>query len=144
MQLRDHECVRWPRHRGPVGDGLIPPARPFIFRYMNINGADMQASAQEAAELMRVLGNEKRLMILCLLVEGERSVGQLVDQLGARQAAVSQQLGRMRHEGLVRSRRDGQTIFYSLGSDAARRVVELLYAIYCTPVSESPDREGMA
>ncbi len=94
---------------------------------------DMSASAQEAAELMRVLGNETRLMILCRLAEGEQSVGHLARELGARQTAVSQQLALLRREGVVTPRREGQTIFYSLASDEVRRLIEALYSIYCAP-----------
>lgn len=94
---------------------------------------DMSASAQEAAELMRVLGNETRLMILCQLAEGEQSVGNLARELGARQTAVSQQLALLRRDGVVTPRREGQTIFYSLASDEVRRVIEALYSIYCAP-----------
>jgi DNA-binding transcriptional ArsR family regulator len=98
---------------------------------MNIQ--DMKASAEQAAGLMRVLANEKRLLLLCLLFEEEQSVGALVDRLGARQSAVSQQLAQLRREGIVTTRRDGQYVYCRLASDEARRVLEVLYGIYCAP-----------
>lgn len=71
-------------------------------------------------------------MILCHLVQGEKSVGVLEEALGMRQAAVSQMLARLRDEGLVTTRRDGKTIYYSLADDRTRRMIELLYEFYCS------------
>lgn len=105
-----------------------------------MNMHNMQASAEQAAGLMRILGNEKRLMILCHLVDGERSVNDLVDLVGARQTAVSQQLAIMRREGLVSSRREGQTIFYALANNAVQQVLEVLYRLYCLP--ETPGQSA--
>lgn len=76
--------------------------------------------------LLRAMANENRLMILCLLAEGERSVGEIETMTGARQPTVSQQLARLRADGLVESRRDGKTIYYSLISSRTRRVLALL------------------
>ncbi|PKQ13931.1 MAG: transcriptional regulator [Alphaproteobacteria bacterium HGW-Alphaproteobacteria-1] len=95
--------------------------------------AQMQDSAQKAADFLRALSHEGRLMMLCHLVPGERSVGELEELLGARQAAVSQQLARLRHEGLVRTRRDGKTVYYSLADPRALRLLELLYEMFCAP-----------
>lgn len=93
----------------------------------------MRQAAGRAAALMQSLASEKRLMILCHLVDGERSVGALADLTEMRQSAVSQQLALLRKDGLVQTRREGQTVFYSLAGDAARRVIEVLYDLYCPP-----------
>jgi ArsR family transcriptional regulator len=89
------------------------------------------ASAMQAAGFLKSLGHEQRLMILCHLASGEKSVGELEEVLGARQAAVSQQLARLRHEGLVSTRREGKTIHYGLSDGRAQRMIELLYELFC-------------
>ena len=96
---------------------------------MNIQ--ELQDSAQNAAQLLGSLANEKRLMLLCQLVEGERSVGDLAETLGLNQSNVSQQLAILRKDGLVQKRRDGQTIFYSLKGEEAQMGIEVLHKIYC-------------
>jgi len=83
-------------------------------------------NAAEANALLRAMANENRLMILCLLAEGERSVGEIEALTGARQPTVSQQLARLRADGLVESRRDGKAIYYSLLCERTRRILELL------------------
>ncbi len=87
-------------------------------------------SVGQANALLRALANENRLMILCLLAEGEKSVGELETATGARQPTVSQQLARLRADGLVGSRREGKTIYYSLVDDRARRILEYLDEAY--------------
>ncbi|UCH73281.1 MAG: helix-turn-helix transcriptional regulator [Rhodospirillales bacterium] len=82
--------------------------------------------ATEANTLLRAMANENRLMILCLLAGGERSVGEIEAMTGARQPTVSQQLARLRADGLVESRRDGKTIYYSLLCGRIRRILALL------------------
>lgn len=91
----------------------------------------MAESARAACDLMRGLAQETRLMILCMLAEGEKSVSELEALLNLRQPAVSQQLARLRADRLVETRRDGQTIYYSLGSDEAHKVITVLYDLYC-------------
>ena len=91
----------------------------------------MRAHAGDAAGLMKALGNESRLMILCTLVEGERSVSELNEVVALSQSALSQQLARLRQQGLVKTRRESQTIFYSLADGPADRVIHLLHDIYC-------------
>lgn len=91
----------------------------------------MVDKAQEASDVLKALSHEGRLLILCHLVTGEKSVGELERLLSARQAAVSQQLSRLRLEGLVQPRRDGKTIYYSLADDRPRRIMELIYELYC-------------
>lgn len=95
---------------------------------MNIN--TLQETAAEAADLLRSLASEKRLRILCLLSEAELSVGALCAGLGVSQANASQQLAVLRRSGLVRARRQGQTIYYSLASEEGRRVLETLCRVY--------------
>ena len=93
--------------------------------------ADMKEHAADAAGLMKALGNESRLMILCMLTEGEQSVSDLNDIIPLSQSALSQQLARLRQQGLVKTRRESQTIFYSLANGPADRVIHLLHDIYC-------------
>ena len=93
--------------------------------------SDMQAHASDAAGLMKALGNESRLMVLCLLTEGEQSVSDLNDRIPLSQSALSQQLARLRQKGLVKTRRESQTIYYSLADGPADRVINLLHDIYC-------------
>ena len=96
--------------------------------------SDMQAHAADAAGLMKALGNESRLMILCVLAEGERSVSDLNTIVPLSQSALSQQLARLRQQGVVKTRRESQTIFYSLADGPADRVINLLHDIYCGSV----------
>ncbi|ETX27259.1 ArsR/SmtB family transcription factor [Roseivivax isoporae] len=91
----------------------------------------MMAQACAAADFLKTLGHEGRLMILCHLATGEKSVGELERLLSARQASVSQQLTRLRLEGLVQPRRDGKTIYYSLTDDKPRKIMELVYELFC-------------
>lgn len=91
----------------------------------------MRKHAPDAAGLMKALGNESRLMILCSLTEGEMSVGELNDVIPLSQSALSQQLARLRSQGLVETRRESQTIYYSLAKGPAEQVIHLLHDIYC-------------
>ncbi len=97
------------------------------------NPADMKESAARAAAFLKTLAHEGRLMILCHLGEGEKSVGQLEELLQIRQAAVSQMLARLRQERLVSTRRDGKTIYYSLQDGNVAQVIGLLYDLFCKP-----------
>ncbi len=98
---------------------------------MKIQTEKMSQAADVAVELLQSLGNKSRLMIMCQLIDGEKSVGQLAEFLQARESTVSQHLALLRKDRLVTTRRDGQTIFYAISSDAARLVLERLYEIYC-------------
>ncbi len=100
---------------------------------MNIKPERMREAASAAETMLRALASRHRLMILCQLVDGERSVGELAAFLDLRQATVSQHLALLRKDGLVETRREGQTIWYSLASEAVRRLVQTLYEIYCGP-----------
>ncbi len=91
----------------------------------------LQASADSAARLLRSLSNEHRLMLMCQLFEGEKSVGELNASLPLSQSALSQHLAVLREEGLVSTRRAAQCIYYALASPAAARVIETLHGIYC-------------
>ena len=91
----------------------------------------MQQHAGEAARLLKALANERRLQVLCLLAGGERSVCEINQMLDLSQSALSQHLAVLRDEGLVRTRREAQMIFYSLEPGPAARVMETLYGIYC-------------
>lgn len=95
----------------------------------------MLTAADEASGLLKALANRHRLLIVCQLAEKERSVGELAEFLQVRDSTVSQHLALMRRDGLVSARRDGQTIWYSIGSAPARELIRTLYRIYCAPVS---------
>ncbi|APO87427.1 MULTISPECIES: helix-turn-helix transcriptional regulator [unclassified Marivivens] len=88
-------------------------------------------NAQEAANFLKAISHEGRLLILCHLSAGEKSVTELEDLISARQAAVSQQLARLRLEGLVTPRRDGKTIYYRLTDDRPRQMIDLVYDMFC-------------
>jgi DNA-binding transcriptional ArsR family regulator len=98
----------------------------------------MHSSAADVSDLLKLLGHPDRLMVLCQLKFGEQSVGELSRNLGIKQSPLSQHLARMRHEGVVTSRRDAQTVYYSIADDKIARVIAVLYDLYC----EAPD-EGL-
>jgi DNA-binding transcriptional ArsR family regulator len=100
---------------------------------MKINAKSMQVAADRASDLLKALANRHRLMIICQLIDRERSVGELAEFLGARDSTVSQHLALLRKDGLVSARRDGQTIWYAISSHPARELVKTLYRIYCAP-----------
>jgi len=102
-----------------------------IVEYMNIQ--ELEYNADEAAELLGLLGSPHRLRLLCLLVEKEMPVGALAEATGLRQAAVSQQLTLLRAHKIVKTRREGTSVFYSLDHPGARAVIETLHGIYCKP-----------
>ena len=89
-------------------------------------------NAQDASDFLKALSHEGRLMILCSLAHGEKSVTELEQMLSSRQAAVSQQLARLRQERLITARREGKQIFYSLTDERARRIIEQVYELFCT------------
>lgn len=91
----------------------------------------MQSNAKEAVSLLKGLANESRLMIMCVLSEGEVSVGQLNERIKLSQSALSQHLAVLREQGLVQTRRESQTIFYRLEDTAAMTIIELLHEVYC-------------
>jgi ArsR family transcriptional regulator len=89
------------------------------------------AKARIASNFLKAISHEGRLMILCHLVSGEKSVTELEDLISARQAAVSQQLSRLRLEGLVVPRRDGKIIYYRLADDKPKRILDAVYDLFC-------------
>ena len=91
----------------------------------------MMRNAQEASNFLKAISHEGRLMILCHLASGEKSVTELEELLSARQAAVSQQLSRLRLEGIVKPRREGKTIYYSLTDDRSTQIMEVVYDLFC-------------
>ena len=105
---------------------------------MKIDTSEMRRAAGEAGEMLRLLANRHRLLIVCELVGGERSVGQLAQALGLRDANVSQHLAQLRRSALVDTRREGQTIWYSLASVPASRVIAVLQDVYCRPLGPRP------
>jgi len=98
---------------------------------MGIDPAAMRSAADEASELLKALSNQHRLLILCHLNDGEKSVGQLAGFLGIRDSTVSQHLALLRRDGIIAGRRDGQTVWYRIESEAARQIVGILYRNYC-------------
>ena len=97
---------------------------------------ELLAQARKASELLKALSHETRLLVLCLLSEGERSVSELEEIMSLPQAAVSQQLARLRFDGLVETRREGRMIYYSIASAEISIIVEQLYTLFCAPVRQ--------
>jgi DNA-binding transcriptional ArsR family regulator len=93
--------------------------------------AQMMKSARRASDFLKALAHESRLVILCLLSERERSVGELEEVLSLRQTTVSQQLARLRLDHLVVARRDGKTVYYSLADDDVKQFVTVIHGMFC-------------
>ena len=91
----------------------------------------MVDNAKRASDFLKALAHESRLIILCILADGEKSVSELEDELNLRQPTVSQQLARLRADGLVSTRRDGKVVYYSLAIDEARTVIGAIYGVFC-------------
>jgi DNA-binding transcriptional ArsR family regulator len=96
--------------------------------------ARMLDHAKRASNFLKALAHESRLIILCILADGEKSVSELEQELNLRQPTVSQQLARLRADGLVSTRRHGKIIYYSLASDEARIVIGAIYDVFCRKV----------
>jgi len=103
---------------------------------MKINPDEMKTQAGKASTLLTAMSNDKRLMILCQLLDGERTVNDLAELLDARQSTISQHLALLRKDGFVQPRRDGQAQYYSLAGDEARSILETLYSLYCETSAE--------
>ena len=101
---------------------------------------EMQAAACEASALLKAMANERRLLILCHLAQSECSVGELCTLVGVSQSALSQHLAKLRHDGLVTTRRDAQTIYYTLNGAAVRRVLDTLHDLYCAEAGDAAGR----
>ncbi|MFM2041783.1 MAG: hypothetical protein RLY86_359 [Pseudomonadota bacterium] len=100
----------------------------------------LKVNARKASTLLKSIGNERRLLILCHLAEGERSVGELEGLVGLSQSALSQHLARLRRDRLVRTRRSAQTIYYSLSGAEAVAIMHTLHDLYCGPPSRGKGR----
>lgn len=93
---------------------------------------EMKEAAEKACEMMKILSHPDRLMVLCQLKEGEMSVGELAKTVGIAQSPLSQHLSRMRLQGIVKNRREAQSIFYSLDNSEVEQIIDLFYAMYCS------------
>ncbi len=103
----------------------------------------MEDKLEEVSRLLKAMASPNRLMILCLLAEGEKSVGELTSELGLRQATVSQHLARLRLDCLVETRRDAQTIYYRISDSTAEEIMQVLYNAYCAKLGEEPPVAGL-
>ena len=106
-------------------------AAAFALDNFEFDADAMASSAEDATNFLKALAHEGRLMILCRLAEGECSVNELEELLSARQAAVSQQLARLRLEGVVGTRRDGKSVYYFLADEKVKRIIPMLYDMFC-------------
>jgi DNA-binding transcriptional ArsR family regulator len=113
----------------------LPAAAPAEFELL-------RAQARKASDLLKALSHENRLLILCLLTEGEKSVSDLETALGMPQAAVSQHLARLRFDRLVKSRRSGRTVYYSIAGAEIAAIVGSLHDLFCAPVRRDPPGRG--
>lgn len=95
--------------------------------------SDMEAQAEAAAGLLKAMSNPQRLRVLCLLLEGELSVGEINSKIALSQSALSQHLATLRESALVNTRRQAQTVYYSIGSGPVHDIIRTLHAIYCSP-----------
>jgi DNA-binding transcriptional ArsR family regulator len=116
------------------GPGILPES---IMEELRSGGEDapeldrMMRKARHASDFLKALAHETRLLLLCYLAEGERSVTELEGMLSLRQPTVSQQLARLRLDGLVATRRDGKTIYYRIADERLHRVIGVIYDIFC-------------
>lgn len=100
---------------------------------INLDLHEMAKKAHGASELLKALSHESRLMMLCILADGEKSVTELEQILNERQSTVSQQLARLRFDKLVKTRRDGKAVYYSLASEDVRTILAAVHKVFCTP-----------
>ena len=101
----------------------------------------LMEQARKAGDLMKALSHESRLLILCILVSGEKSVSELEDIMNMPQAAVSQQLARLRFDRLVSTRREGRMVYYSIANDEVAQLVEMIYEFFCKPAQEKSRKQ---
>ena len=104
-----------------------------------MNLVELQSKAGAVEALLKSVGNRNRLIVLCELLKGERSVGALQHAIGLSQSALSQHLARLRADGIVATRRESQTIHYALASEKVSRLIGLLYELYCAPACADAD-----
>ena len=129
MKSRASTSGKRPAPRQPVPKHLAPKNADMP----PLDFAMLLANARQASELLKALSHEVRLLILCFLIEGEKSVGEIEKLLDLRQPAVSQQLARLRADGLVDTRRNGKSIYYSLARSEVRDVIGVLHDAFCKP-----------
>ena len=103
---------------------------------VDLPASDFTRQAGEASRLLKALSNESRLLVLCFLVEGELSVGELTERVGLSQSALSQHLAKLREEGLVATRKKSQSVFYRVCDPKAEQVLALLHQIYCPELGQ--------
>ncbi len=115
---------------------LSPISRPSV----RASVAQLQSNAVRAARFLKSMANPARLMVLCQLSTGEKSVGELERIVGISQSGLSQHLAVLRREGIVKTRRVGQTILYSLAGREAALVMDVLYEVFCSEVALKPAR----
>ena len=113
-----------------------PPVRGTVVP-MDMDERKMQEAVVLASRLLKSLANDQRLLILCKLVNGEMTVGEIAKHVSLSQSSLSQHLAKLRAEGLVTTRKSKQHVFYSLASPEAVAVIETLYGIYCAPVDDN-------
>ena len=106
--------------------------RGALMRQVPADYSGLMGQSRVACRFLKLFSNESRLQILCLLSEGEKSVGEIERELGFRQAAISQQLGYLRAERVVTARREGKSVFYRLEGDKARRVLDAIHEVFCS------------
>lgn len=104
-------------------------------------GTQMQAQAEQAAELLKALSNPQRLRVMCLLIDGERTVGEINAEVELSQSALSQHLAVLREGGWVQTRRESQNVYYSVTEGPVQRLIQTLHDIYC-PTSDAGDGSG--
>jgi DNA-binding transcriptional ArsR family regulator len=119
--------------RGRAAASTRPAAAPRIKPPAGLDIDLMLANAHAASEFLKALSHEVRLLILCFLIDGEKSVSEIEKMLKLRQPAVSQQLARLRADGLVETRRHGKNIYYSLACTEVRDVIGTLHDAFCRP-----------
>ncbi len=119
---------------------LLPPNNLAVGEDLGM----MADNAQDASDFLKALAHESRLLILCILAEGEKSVGDLEALLSQRQSTVSQQLARLRFDGLVSTRREGKSIYYSLANDEVRTILRAVYSVFCHRPKGEPILRGRA
>jgi len=111
---------------------------------MDISSYDLQIIASEASDFLKQLANKQRLMILCHLVDGEKSVSELQNLLGIQQSSLSQHLAKLRNQQIIEPRREAQNMYYSITDQNAFQVIQLLHKMFCTPVSpEKIEDQGL-
>ncbi len=122
-----------PRWHHPVAAPLRLHVTFKSYKFNDMNIEEMISASNEAAELMRSLSHPQRLLVLCALVAGEKSVARLRAELDIAQVPMSQQLMRLRADGLVEARREGTTVYYRIARPEVLTVVEALHAAFCGP-----------